>query len=368
MLPSLPKMKAMLLAAGFGERMLPLTRIVPKPVLPVLGRPLAELVLHRLSLGGISTVVVNLHHQADKIRSLLGDGRDLGLSKLHYSFEEVILGTAGGVRKAAPYLRGGETILVRNADFLSDADLNALTAVHLASGCPVTLLLAPHRPPYTVVEVDEAGKVLSFGGNPPVEPARVAARRFFTGMQIIEEEVLDRIPPDTPCDLVRHVYRQLAAERRIASHVHEGFWCEFGTPGDYLDGSLAMLQMNSQDRLAIAKMDPVERIGEARVAIGPGAEFHNAVDLRGRIALGFASLVAEGTRLEDTIVMPEAWIGPGCELRRAIVGPETEVPAGFRGENVVLCADTEPDAPLPAETVREGGLLVRRFADRYAFP
>jgi NDP-sugar pyrophosphorylase family protein len=361
MLSSPLAMKAMLLAAGHGERMLPLTRLMPKPAIPVLGRPLAAIVLHRLALRGISTAVVNLHHQPDVLRGILGDGSELGLKELFYSYEDPILGTAGGLRKAAPFLRGGETILVRNADFLADIDLSEVTAAHLASGCMVTMVLAPHRPRYTVVEVDRNGRVLSFGGTPRADASRVADRCLFTGLQLLEEEALDRIPPDVPKDLVRDLYRDLVLEGEVASYVHRGFWWEFGTPLDYLEGSLELLKMDPNQRLRVATTDPTEPIGEAIVALGTGADFHAGVELRGGVALGFASLVAEGSRIEDSVIMPEAWIGPGSKLRRAIVGPGTEIPADFRGEDVLICSDPDPGASLPAETERLGGLLVRRL-------
>lgn len=363
MLSSRRVMKAMLLAAGFGERMLPLTKLLPKPAIPVLGRPLATVVLHRLALDGISSAVVNLHHRPEKIREILGDGSDVGLSRLDYSLEETILGTGGGVRRAAPFLRGAETVLVRNADFLTDADLRQVTASHLAGGCTVTLVLTRHRRGYTAVEVDAHGRVLSFGGRPPADPARVAGRYLFTGLQLLDPEVLESLPPDRPSDLVRDLYVGLAERGLICSYVHEGFWWEFGSPADYLDGSLALIGMASRDRDRVGKMDPVEKVGGARVALGTGADFHSGVELRGRVALGFASLVAEGSSIEDSVVMPEAWIGPGVELRRAIVAPGTEVPAGMRLENALVCADPEPNAPLMAGTERLGGLLVRSIVD-----
>lgn len=366
MLSSRTIMKAMLLAAGFGERMLPLTNQLPKPAIPVLGRPIAVLVLHRLALEGIASAVVNLHHLPDAMKALLGDGVDLGLGSLAYSFEESILGTAGGLRKAAPYLRGGETILVRNADFLADIDLRQVTATHLAGGCAATLVLAPHRPGYTAVEVDDAGRVLSFGGRPAADPSRVAARYMFTGFQLLEEEVLDRIPPEGRSDLVRDVYIDLAREGRIGSHLHSGFWWEFGTPVDYLEGSLRLLALDPRDRARVAETDPVVKIGDATVAVGTGADFHAGVELRGRVALGLASLVAEGSRIEDSVIMPEAWVGPGTTLTRTIVAPGAEIPAGTHFENALVCSDTDPSAPLHAETERSGGLLVRRFADRPA--
>jgi len=356
-------MKAMLLAAGLGERMQPLSRVVPKPALPVLGRPLASMVLHRLAAEGISEAVVNLHHRAEQVRAVLGDGHELGLTALHYTYEPKILGTGGGIKNAADFLSGGERILVRNSDFLADIDLMDVTATHLASDCPVTLVLAPHRPGYTPVLVSH-DRVLSFGGKPPADPAEVTGQYMFTGLQLMDVEVLERIPADRPSDLVRDVYMRLAAEREIAYHVHSGFWWEFGTPADYLEGSLELILMDPSDRGRIAKTDPVERVGDALVAVGTGADFHNGVALRGCVALGFACLVAEGSTLEDTIVMPEAWVGPGVTLRRSIVAPGVEVPAGFEGEGVLVCPDTEPDTALPADTERISGLLVRRIGAR----
>jgi len=114
-------MKAMLLAAGLGKRMLPLTRVLPKPAIPVLGRPIAAQILRRLAGGGVTHAVVNLHHKSERLRSVLADGADLGLKGLHYSDEETILGTGGGIGNVASELRGDGDFLVHNADFLSDA-------------------------------------------------------------------------------------------------------------------------------------------------------------------------------------------------------------------------------------------------------
>lgn len=361
-------MRAMLLAAGLGERMLPLTKLLPKPAIPVLGRPLAVLILHRLAQEGISSAVVNLHHHPEKMRALLGDGSDVGLTRVCYSEEKTILGTAGGVRKAAAFLRRGGTILVRNSDFLADIDLSEATAAHLASGSMVTLVLAPQRPGYTVIEVDASGHVLSLGGQPQADPGKVAGRYIFTGFQLMEEEVLDRIPHSYPSDLVRDLYRGLAAKGEISSHVHRGFWWEFGSPSDYLEGSLELIGMDPGRRLGVALTDPVEHMGGAAVALGAGADFHSGTELRGRVALGFASFVGEGTAVEDSVIMPEAWIGPGSSLKRSIVGPATEVPAGFQGEDVLVCSDPDPAAPLPPDTERVLGLVVRSLARRPVAP
>jgi ADP-glucose pyrophosphorylase len=111
-------------------------------------------------------------------------------------------------------------------------------------------------------------------------------------------------------------------------------------------------------------MDPVESVGSALVAVGAGAEFHHGVELKGRVALGFASLVAEGSCVEESVVLQEAWIGPGCHLRRTIVAPGVEVPAGFRADQAVLCPDPGSPALRPPDAEVVGGLMVTRLADQ----
>ncbi len=351
----------MVLAAGLGERMRPLTLHVPKPALPVLGRPMILQVLSSLAEQGITRTVVNLHHLPEAIRALVGDGSSCGLEVV-YSMEPSILGTGGGVRQAAPHLRGKGTLVVRNGDFLADVDLGAALRCHRASGKPATLVLARHRPPYTAVEVGDGGAILSFGGVPPAAPGSVRGRYLFTGMHVIEESVLDRIPGGGPSDIVRHVYRDLASRGELNAYVHPGFWWEFGTPGEFLEGSLRLLRLDAPTRRAVAITDSVREIGACRVALGAGADLHAAgLDLRGGVALGYAALVAEGVSLEDTIVMPESWIGPGARLRRVLVGRGTEIPAGFAAEGAMVCPYSGGDEPLPDGIERSEGLLIRRF-------
>jgi NDP-sugar pyrophosphorylase family protein len=353
-------MIARVLAAGRGERMLPLTRLLPKPAIPVLGRPLIEQVLRGLGRQGIERVVMNLHHLPDLVENLIGDGRSLGLERVEYSREETILGTAGGIRNAAHSLLGEGPILVRNSDFLCDVDLARLESAHLASGALATLVLAPSRPGYSVVEVDRDGGVLSLAGLPsPADPKRVAGRYLFTGLHMIEEDVVDRIPRRGASDIVRDVYVRLVEEQRLASVIHDGFWWEFGAPLDFLEGCLRLFDLPLEERAKVADTDSIRTIGRAMVALGCGVELDPAsVELVGRVALGFAALVGEGTSLQDTIVMNEAWVGPGCRLERAIVAPGTEVPAGLRVENALICADSDSTESLPTHIVREGGLLL----------
>jgi NDP-sugar pyrophosphorylase family protein len=355
-------MKAMLLAAGRGERLLPLTNSVPKPLLPVLGRPLAPQVLSRMAAQGIEEAVINLHHLPDPLRSALGDGSLLGLRTLHYSIEEgELLGTGGGLVHAAAQLRGSGTILVRNSDFLADIPLARALASHIRSGCEATLVVVPHRPGYTPVFLDERGRIREFGGRAS-KSTTVPGAYLFTGYHLIEESVLDRLPPMGVSDIVAAVYKPLAAEGGLNAHVHYGFWWEFGEPHEYLAGTAQLIDLAIDRRTRLGDFDPVRPMGDALVATGAGVDLHGSnISLTGRLAVGLGTLIGEGASLENSVVMPEAWIGPGSRLKHCIVGAGTEIPAGFEADDSVVAVDTDPAGDPPPGTTRLGNVLVRRF-------
>jgi NDP-sugar pyrophosphorylase family protein len=345
----------MLLAAGKGERMLPLTLSLPKPAIPVLGEALAGQILGRLASFGVTETTVNLHHLPDLVRSVIGDGNRLGLERIHYSLEEDrILGTGGGMRRAADSLRGSGTIVVHNADFLSDIDIAAALATHRASGHPATLVLAPARPGYTPV-IAGGDRVLAIGDRP--QPAE--GRPFmFTGCHLVEPEILDRLP-DGPGDIVRDLYYEMIDAGELGFHLHDGWWWEFGTPAEFLEGTFRLIDLPRESLDLLCAHDSIREIGMARVAVGDGADFHVAVGLAGRVALGAAARIGEGSYLENTIVMPEAWIGPGSRLKGVIVAPEIELPAGFDAENVLVCGDPDPAAAPPPGCERRDAFLIR---------
>lgn len=356
-------MKAMLLTAGVGRRMYPLTLSQPKPTIPVLGRPLVQQTLHWLRSKGVDEAVLNLFHLPDAIRRILGDGPNPGLPAVRFSHEEELLGTAGGIRQAHALLRGDGPVVVCNSDFLSDIDLEAVLDAHLASDCLATLVLAPWQSGYSVVRRNPDGRVLSLAGEPQADLSGADGKWLFTGCQIIDEEVIDRIPGDGPRCLVRDVYRPLAAEGRLGSHVHEGFWWEFGSPELYLEGCLRLLAQPADRLKRISpEYDPIRRLGDADAAVGPGADWDDGVSFAGRVALGYSSYLSEDARIEDSVVMPEAWIGPRCRLRRAVIAQGVELPAGFVCEDELICADPDPSLKLPPTTRRHNGLLVYSFA------
>ena len=211
-------LKAMVLAAGLGMRMRPLTLLAAKPALPVLNRPLLHWTLETLARAGVRQVVVNTHHLPGSVRRAAGDGRAFGL-EVTYAHERRILGTGGGPRAVRGFF-GDEPFLLVNGDVLFDFDLAAVVARHRASGARATLVLKdiPDVEAYGGVVTRRDGSIVSIAGLPRPAAGREA---LFTGVHVLDPALLDRLPPG-PSDSVRHLYAPLLAEGALCSACASG--------------------------------------------------------------------------------------------------------------------------------------------------
>lgn len=217
--------KAMLLAAGLGIRLRPLTLTTPKPLLPLDGICLIDHQLSYLAQSGIREVVVNLHHLGDKIKAHVGGGSQYGLT-VTYSEEPEILGTGGGIKKAG-HLFGTNPFIALNADALIDVDIGSLIARHFSSKASATMVVKTFGAVdnYNPVDIDMAGFIKGFGkGN-----------HFYTGLQILGPEILTALPPSgTVSCLIRDGYEPLLKrDAPIAAFLYEGYFNDLGTPERY---------------------------------------------------------------------------------------------------------------------------------------
>ena len=203
-------MKAMILAAGLGVRLRPFTIEKPKVMVPVGGVPLAQRLLEWLTCYGVTEVGVNLHHLGNEVVNFLGDGRQFG-AKVTYSWEDELLGTAGGVKKLEGLFDG--TFVVVYGDVLTDIDLNAMVQYHRGKGALVTIAAytAQNLQECGVLAVDDDGMATAFVEKPTPgsEPGSLAN----AGIYVVEERVLDRVPPDIYYDFGHDVFPQLIKER-----------------------------------------------------------------------------------------------------------------------------------------------------------
>jgi|SRR5579885_576734 len=225
-------MKAMVLAAGLGTRLRPLTDRLPKPLLPVAGRPLIVWTLLLLRRHGIREVVVNLHHLGHLIEKELGDGSALGL-RLHYSREPVLLGTGGGLKKAEPFFEG-EPVLVLNGDTLIEVDLGAVLRRHAERNALATMVLRadPDVERWGVVEVDGRGQVVRINGRGLAEPGPTE-RLMFAGVHVLHPRLLRDLPAGRESSIIDAYVGAIRTGEPVASYRMEGYWSDIGTPGRY---------------------------------------------------------------------------------------------------------------------------------------
>lgn len=217
-------MRAMILAAGFGTRLQPLTNTVPKALVPVAGRPLIEYGLLFLRSQGITEVVINLHHLGEKIRAALGDGSLYGM-RIFYSVEENILETGGGVKNAQSLL-DGDTFVVVNCDAIVDLDLPDVLRFHRQQQAAATLVLRPDpdAASYGLVETDRHGRIRRLRGQPS-EVSESLSAYMFTGLQILQPQIFDFMPEVKSFSTTRETYPRMMAEGApIYGFVHSGPW------------------------------------------------------------------------------------------------------------------------------------------------
>lgn len=325
-------MKGMILAAGYGERLWPLTADRTKPALPVLGKPLVGYVAEYLARSGITEVIVNLHHQPDSVRRALGDGSQFGVN-LRYVHEPVILGTSGALDNARDLL-AGETLVVVNGKLITDLDLNAALETHRRTAALATLVLKenPQRERFSVVETKD-GLVTRFGGMPPAQPPNSQTSAppplMFTGIQILDPRIFEYIPRGVFSHSTVDVYPQAIAKgERVAAHVAAGMWYELSTLQRYLAISLALLNQRGLDVYA-GENPSLDRQAEVResilwndVTIDAGARVRRAV-------LGDGVRVAADEPVEDAVVVR-------AELVAGLPPPAKALKGHVRGENFVV--------------------------------
>lgn len=311
-------MRAMILSAGYGTRLWPLTEDRTKPAIPILGKPLVGYVAEYLASYGWGDILVNLHHRPDSVRRALGDGSQFGV-KLQYIDEPVILGTSGALDNARSFFES-ETFLVINGKLITDIDLDATLKTHRESGAIATLVLLPNTKyeRFTVVETSN-GLLKEFGGMPKREPVGDEPPLMFTGIQILEPRIFKYIPRGVFSHSTTDVYPEAMRQgERVAVHIASGTWYELSTLQRYLDISLAMLATRHEE-LTVG----------ARCVVSPEAEVSDAV-------LWDDVVVEAGARVSRAVLADGVHLKSGEVIENAIVVRNSLV-AGKQAPAKALC-------------------------------
>jgi NDP-sugar pyrophosphorylase family protein len=334
-------MRALVLAAGLGTRLRPLTDVTPKPLLPVAGLPILGHTLQQLAAAGCEAAAINLHHQGEQIRERFGDS--FAGMPLVYSEEPELLGTLGALHPLKSFLGAANQIVLINGDSLCRWPLRKLIRRyhrHQANGALAALLLSAAAPVARFgggVGIDHAGRILSFRPEDPVV-GEVVRRHVFAGAHILSSRLLDRVGPGVS-DIVRDLYIPLLAEgRKLTALVTNRPWHDLGTPQRFLDAVVDWARAGWPERLW------------RRAWVSPEAVIERGAKVR-HAAVEAGAKVGEGAQVERSVLLPGARVGKGSVVRESILGFGAAVPPGTWVERRVIMPQREGFAPGADDSV-----------------
>ncbi len=359
---------AVVMAGGEGTRLRPMTANQPKPLLPVVNRPIMEHVLRLLKRHGFDETVVTVQFLANLVRTYFGDGEDLGMH-LMYATEESPLGTAGSVRNAGPAL-DDDAFLVMSGDALTDIDLGTLVRAHRQAGALVTVCLTrvPDPLEFGIVIQTEDGRIERFLEKPTW--GQVFSDTVNTGIYVMEPEVFDYVEAGVPVDWSGDVFPALLAKGApVFGHVAGGYWEDVGSLSSYVRAHADVLNRRVDVELPGFEMAPGIWVGEG-VDIDPDAQLSGPLclanyvkvegdaQLRPLTVLGDNVIVKRGAMLERAIVHANAFVGPQAGLRGCVIGKDTDIMRAARVEEGAVVGDA---CVVEAEAYLADGVKVYPF-------
>jgi mannose-1-phosphate guanylyltransferase/phosphomannomutase len=337
------------MAGGFGARIRPLSANRPKPMLPVVNRPILERVLNHLATSGMREAVLLTYYDPEKIRSAFGDGKRLGM-QLHYNHADQDYGTAGAVAHGADLVKSDE-YLVLSGDVICDFDLNSIVAAHLERKAAVTIGLTRVANPlqFGIVILDGDTRVRRFLEKPTW--GEVFSDTVNTGIYAVQAKALTQVPRNEPYDFSRDLFpRLLASGAPLYGHVMRGYWRDIGDPESYL----AAHRDYFEGTMRLMPPGELRQIGGKPLWIEGDAKIDPGVEVRGTVVIGPGCRVAAGARLEDVVLGPGTTVEARSELRGTVAWEEVVIGEGARVEEAVLGARVQ----VGAGTVVEKGAVI----------
>jgi NDP-sugar pyrophosphorylase family protein len=312
--------EAMILAAGEGTRLLPLTRQKPKPLFPILTQPLLHLTLDYLEQFDLQRVTLNTHHLAAQIEDFIRTEKQIRSFEIQTSFEPTILGTGGGIGRTRNFW-SDSPFLVINGDIVTNIDLFKALEFHRSHQGPVTLIVHDYKE-FNQVAVDPQGRIADFR----LEKGNGAA---FTGIHILDRSIFTDLPSSGSYDIIP-IYQQMIRKGiPIRAYVSQGhYWRDIGTPKSYLRIHEELLTGSTHFPFLMPK-------GSGGRLIHPDSQIEKGVELSGWVCLGKGCRLREGCRIHNSVLWEEVDVEPGREISESIIGRGLSITRDMRGEVLV---------------------------------
>jgi mannose-1-phosphate guanylyltransferase/phosphomannomutase len=360
-------MKAVIMAGGEGTRLRPLTSLRPKPMVPVVNRPVMEHIVGLCHWHHINDVIATLQFMPQVIRDYFGDGEEWGVS-LDYAVEDTPMGTAGSVKNAQALI-GDEPFLVISGDALTDVDLTDVIAFHKAKGGAVTIVLkhVPDPLEFGVVITDEDGRIERFLEKPTW--GQVFSDTINTGIYVMDPLVFDLIPPEGQFDFSADLFPLLMEKgHALYGYITDAYWTDIGSLASYtqahmdiLDGKVGVYVPGVKAAKAVwvgegADIHPEARIGD-HVVIGANVKIRAGAEIGDYAVLGDSCLVGVDAKVDHSVVWSDSFLGGGSVVRGSVICRRADI----RARSIV-----EPGSVIGDESMVGQGAVVG--ADVAIFP
>ncbi len=289
-------------------------------MVPVLNRPLLEHTIELLRSANIKDIAINVHHLPEQLTDHFGDGSKFSVN-LYFSHEEKILGTAGGIKAAQRFLEGGPFVVI-NSDIVVDIDLNRVLEFHRERGSCLTLVVREDASPkqYDPIEIQEDGRIVHFVGASSMNVPDDTRRVMFTGIQIMEPEIFDRIPAGQFCGTTDTIFPEMIQEGLpVYGYLHDGYWVDLGSRGKYLEVHRDAL--NGKSPLKTRSLQKLE--GEfvvPPVVAGMNCSIDPTAKIGPCVVLGNGSRIEAGAIVEQSVLWDGVTVGPHGVVKQSILG------------------------------------------------
>jgi mannose-1-phosphate guanylyltransferase len=346
--------KALVLAAGVGTRLDPLTKSVPKPLVPVGNRPVMEHVLRLLKRHNITDVAANLHYLADTIPAYFDGRSDLG-QKLHFVKEEILSGDAGGMRACKQYLQGS-TFVVMMGDIITDIDLSFVIARHKRSGAIASIALKSVEDVqhFGVAKLDKNGRIEQFQEKPKAEEA--ISNLASTGIYVFEPEIFDYVPRSGTYMFGNELFPKLLRMGVPVNGVRVlGHWSDIGTLATYRQTTFDSINGLINIDMPESHYDPSlhrQLKVDGTFQLGANCQLSAGIKIVGNVVVGDNCVIGPGVQLEDTIIWPNTTIAADSVLKGTIVGNNCVIPASAYFEEATIVERRSAESDLSTKLAR----------------
>lgn len=331
-------MKAVIMSGGFGTRLMPLTMDIPKPVVPIMNRPVMEYMIELLSLNGIREIIVTLQHMPEKIISAIGDGSRFGV-KIDYFIEKEPLGTAGCVKNVQKFL--DDTFIVTSGDVLTDINISGLAKFHFKNKSKITMATVNVDNPYEygIVSLLENGRIERFYEKP--KPGEVFSNMVNTGIYVVEPDVLNLFNDGIKFDFSKNLF-PIMLEKSIPLYGFQskGYWCDIGTVKTYIKAHKDIFDGKVKVNIDKREVYPDTYIGR-------NVNIDNKARLKGPIYIGNNSIIREGSVIYPyTVIGNNNVINPNVEINSSVLWSGCSIGINSSIVNSVICSDMKLEHDL----------------------